>query len=65
LGFWHTGFGDEQNHLKRRDLNEADRKQLIETAAAMVTNGKSYAQIAEELLGNRNLKGTIHKLLKG
>lgn len=65
LGFWQTGYDDEQNHLKRNDWNETDRKQLIERAFAMVANGKSYADIADELLGNRSLKGTIHKWLKG
>jgi archaellum biogenesis ATPase FlaH len=64
LGFWHTGFDDEQNHLKRNDWNETDRKQQIEAARSMLANGKSYAEVAEELLGNRNLKGTIHKWLK-
>lgn len=65
LGFWHTGFDDEQNHLRRNDWGDSDRKQQIETARSMVANGKSYADVAEELLGNRNLKGTIHKWLNG
>lgn len=65
LGFWHTGFDDEQNHLRRNDWGDSDRKLQIETARSMVANGKSYADVAEELLGNRNLKGTIHKWLNG
>jgi hypothetical protein len=64
LTFDFMGFTEEYEHLKRRNLGE-DRDELIAEACMQISNGKTYAQVAEELLGDPKKKGTVFKWVNG
>ena len=56
-------FSNEAKHLKPKPADENNRDDLIKKAKEMQAQGKSMADIAEELYGKRTLKGTVSKLL--
>ncbi len=62
LTFEFLSFNSEYEHLKKIDKSE-NRKEMIENAKTFKTEGKTYEQIALELLGSESKKGTIHKWL--
>ena len=64
LTFEFLGFDDEYLHLKQRNSND-EREELMQEARKQVEQGKSYAQVAETLLGDPSKKGTIHKWVNG
>jgi len=53
---------EEKEHLKNDEEN--DRLSQIEFAKELRSQGKTLAEIAQEILGNAKLKGTISKWLK-
>jgi len=62
LTFQFICFKSEHEHLKQNKPQES-RDEIIEKARQLKEAGKSYAEIAEILLGDPLKKGTIHKWL--
>jgi len=55
-------FNCEREHLRQSEENS--RMAKYQEAKELYDAGKTYAQIAEELLGDTKLKGTIYKWIK-
>lgn len=58
-------FGIEQEHLETRSLQEKqlERQEKRDKAKELFKQGKSYAEIAEEVLQDRNKKSMVYKWL--
>lgn len=63
LTFNFLGFDYERNHLKQYSTDN-ERNQMMKEAYNLAKQRKSYAEIAEILLGDSKKKGTICKWLK-
>ena len=61
LGYEVVGMGQENEHLSKSMDNVREEK--IELAKQMKSEGKTLAEIAEEILGDKKRKGTISKWL--
>lgn len=60
LTFDFLGYNEEYEHLRRRNFGE-DRDGLITEACKQISDGKTYAQVADALLGDPKKKGTVFK----
>jgi len=63
LTFKFLDFQREKSHLKQ-PVGDDERDQMIEKAYELKTQGHSYSEIAETLLGDPKKKGTVCKWLK-
>jgi len=63
LTFKFIGFDNEKSHL-RQPIGDDERNEMDEKAYELSKQGKSYAEIAETLLGDPKKKGTICKWIK-
>lgn len=63
LTFKFLDFQREKSHLKH-SVGDEEREQMIEKARELKTQGRSYSEIADIILGDSKKKGTVCKWLK-